>query len=116
MPNATNADKRSEWAENMPDFGPDTQIYGGEASRAALADLLDEHPATDEHEVTRRLRGRPGLSGARHGQPSRQLHVRIGEPLSTLVNQHIQSAAVKNESELVRAALSEYFERHRISA
>lgn len=117
MPNATNSDKRSDWAEDLSDLGPDTQIYEGEASRAALAELLGGHPAADGQDVTRRLRGRPSLSpSAGRGTSSRQLHVRIGEPLSSLVDLYIDSSAIRNESELVRLALSEYFDRHHASA
>lgn len=116
MPNATDDEERSNWAETLPSFGPDTQIYEGEVSRAILAQLLGGRPAANEKEVTRRLRGRPSLTPARRGEPSRQLHVRIGSQLSTQVDQHIAAAAAKNESELVRAALSEYFERHQASA
>lgn len=104
------ADPRSDWAEAMPEFGPDTQIYEGAESRAALAELLDDAPAADEYDVTRRLRGRPSLS--RRGTASRQLHVRIGEDLSALVDTQIKNAVVKNESELVRVALTEYFRNH----
>lgn len=35
-------DERSEWAELMPEFGPDTQILEGPASRALLAAKLSD--------------------------------------------------------------------------
>lgn len=35
-------DERSEWAEQMPDFGPETQVLEGPASRALLAAKLSE--------------------------------------------------------------------------
>ena len=35
-------DERSEWAEQMPEFGPDTQILEGGTSRALLGALLSD--------------------------------------------------------------------------
>ncbi|MEO8528531.1 MAG: hypothetical protein ABI435_05590 [Pseudolysinimonas sp.] len=114
MPNAHD-DERSDWAEALTDFGPETKIYSGPDSRKALAELLDVAPATDEHDVTRRLRGRPSLNpDAQPGRHSRQLNVRIGEELGDMVALHLTNRTAKSESELVRAALSEFFERHQL--
>jgi hypothetical protein len=108
-------DSRSTWAEQVAEFGPDTQIYEGPQSREALAELLGDRPAADEHEVTRRLRGRPNLDrNARPGEHSKQLNVRIGEELGTLVRLHLAHDSARTESELVRKALSEYFDRHQL--
>ena len=117
MHNDSKADERSQWAEEMPAFGPDTQIYEGQASRDALAELLDDKPAADGHEVTRRLRGRPSLNGAAvPGVHAKQLHVRISEDYAELVQQHVSQNHLKGESELVRLALAEYFDNHKIPA
>ncbi|MEO8529084.1 MAG: hypothetical protein ABI435_08390 [Pseudolysinimonas sp.] len=114
MPNAHD-DKRSDWAEALSDFGPETKIYNGPESRKALSDLLSNSPATDEHDVTRRLRGRPSLNpNAQPGRHSRQLNVRIGEELGDMVALHLTNQTARSESELVRTALSEFFERHQL--
>lgn len=116
----TSADLRSDWAERMPEFGPDTIILEGDEARNAIADLLDGPPAVGgEEEVTRRLRGRgrPGLNpSAPNGAKARQLNVRIPAELDSLVVSYVQAKTVKNESELVRNALVEYFNNHKISA
>lgn len=39
---ADERDERSEWAEQMPDFGPGTQVLEGRASRALLAAKLSD--------------------------------------------------------------------------
>ena len=101
----------------MPEFGPETEIYEGEESRAALAELLDGPAAAGEEEVTRRLRGRPSLSGAAaRGRASRQLHVRVSDRFDALIRQHVEKAGLRGESELVRLALAEYFDNHKIGA
>lgn len=108
-----NAEELSAWAEQLTTFGPDTQIYEGEESRKVLAELLGDSPAAGEHEVTRRLRGRPGLTpNAPTGSHSRQLNVRIGADLSGLLEEYVGQHAIKSESELVRTALTEFFDRH----
>lgn len=116
----TSADPRSDWAEQMPEFGPDTIIYEGDEARSAIADILDGSPvAGGEEEVTRRLRGRgrPGLNpSAPNGAKARQLNVRIPAELDSLVASYVQASTVKNESELVRNALVEYFNNHKIPA
>lgn len=40
-------DERSEWAEQMPDFGPDTPIHEGKASRASLTAMLGDDEQND---------------------------------------------------------------------
>jgi len=116
----TSADLRSDWAETMPAFGPDTIIYEGNEATSAIAELLDGPPALGgEDEVSNRLRGRgrPGLNPtAPNGAKARQLNVRIPAELETLVAAYVQTNIVKNESELVRNALVEYFDNHKISA
>jgi hypothetical protein len=117
MPNDKSADMRSEWAEQLPAFAPDAQIYEGQESRDALAGLLDDEPAADEQEVTRRLRGRPSLNGAAgRGVHAKQLHVRISEDYFDLLQKHVSQSHLKGGSELVRLALAEYFDNHKISA
>jgi hypothetical protein len=114
----TSADLRSDWAERMPEFGPDTIILEGDAARGAIADLLDGTPAVGgEEEVTRRLRGRPALNpSAPAGAKARQLNVRIPAELDLLVASYVQTKTVRNESELVRNALVEYFNNHTVPA
>jgi hypothetical protein len=113
--NDAHADSRSTPAEQVSEFGPDTQIYAGPQSREALAELLGDRPASDADEVTRRLRGRPNLDrNARPGVHSKQLNVRIGHELGTLVQLHLAHDGARTESELVRKALSEYFDRHQL--
>lgn len=113
----TSADLRSDWAETMPEFGPDTAILEGEDARGAIADLLDGPPAVGgDEEVARRLRGRPALNPtAPVGAKARQLNVRLPSELESLVRTAVQTNVAKSESELVRTALTEYFENHRIS-
>lgn len=114
--NESRVDVRSAWAESMGEFGPDTQIYGPE-TRDVLTGLLDGTPAADEQEVTRRLRGRPSLNaGAEPGRHARKLNIRISNHLSDLMRQHIAQQQLKGESELVRLALTEYLDNHRIPA
>jgi hypothetical protein len=113
MRNDADDDPRSTWAEQVSELGPDTQIYAGPKSRKALSELLGDRPAADEKEVTRRLRGRPNLDRtARPGEHSKQLNVRIGDELGTLMRLHLAHDDARTESELVRKALSEYFDRH----
>ncbi len=84
-----NADLRSDWAESMPEFGPNTAILEGEDARNAIADLPDGPPAVGgEEEVSRRLRGRgrPALNPtAPAGAKARQLNVRLPSELESLV-------------------------------
>lgn len=112
------ADLRSDWAEQLPEFGPDTIILAGDEARDAITDLLDGPPAVGgEEEVTRRLRGRgrPGLNpSAPTGAKARQMNVRIPAELESLVASYVQTKMVRNESELVRTALVEYFNNHKI--
>ena len=114
------ADLRSDWAETMPKFGPDTIIFEGDEAKSAIADLLNGPPAVGgEEEVTRRTRGRgrPGLNpAAPNGAKARQLNVRIPAELDSLVASYVQTKTVRSESELVRNALVEYFDNHKISA
>lgn len=113
MRNDEDADALSAWAENFTDFGPNTQIYTGAESRKVLAELLGDKPASGPEEVTRRLRGRPSLDPHSHpGSHSRQLNVRIGADLSGLMERYVGEHAIKSESELVRTALTEFFDRH----
>ncbi len=115
----TSADLRSDWAENMPEFGPDTTIIEGDEARSVISELLSGPPAVGgEEEVTKRLRGRgrPGLNpAAPNGAKARQLNVRIPAELDSLVVAFVQTKTVKSESELVRNALTEYFNNHKIS-
>lgn len=37
-------DPRNDWAERMPEFGPDTIIIEGDEARNAIAALLDGPP------------------------------------------------------------------------
>lgn len=116
----TSADLRSDWAERMPEFGPETVILEGDEARSAIAALLDGAPATGgEEEVTRRLRGRgrPALSpSAPRGAKARQLNVRIPVELDSLVATYVRTQRVRSESELVRNALVEYFSNHKLPA
>jgi len=115
----TSPDLRSDWAERMDKFGPDTIVYEGDEARSAISELLNGSPAAGgEEEVTRRLRGRgrPALDpSAPNGAKARQLNVRIPADLDSLVTTYVKASAVKSESELVRNALTEYFHNHKIS-
>lgn len=117
MRNDEDADALADWAENFTEFGPNTQIYTGAESRRVLAELLGDKPASGPDEVTRRLRGRPSLNPhSTPGSHSRQLNVRIGADLSGLVERYVDQNQIKSESELVRTALTEFFDRHGVGA
>lgn len=114
----TPTDPRAAFAEEMPEFGPNAVIYGEEDIQAVLGELLTNKPAIGgEEEVTRRLRGRPGLNRtAPTGTHARVMNVRIDDHLNKLVKWHVHEVhAAKNESELVRVALTEYFDNHKVS-
>ncbi len=112
-----NHDARADWAEAMPEFGPETEIFEGDESRAALRDLLAGPPAIGgPEEVTRRLRGRPSLTpGVGPGYRSRQLNVRVGGATEQNLSAY-QAATHENASNIVRLALDEFFANHKITA
>lgn len=105
-------DARADWAEALDDLGPDTQIYSGEQSRSALADLLDGDPAVGgASSVERRLRGRPSLSpDAPRGNRSRQLNVRIGESTERRLEDYL-SRTSERPSDVLRQALDEFLQK-----
>lgn len=114
----TTTDPRAVFAEEMPAFGPDAKLYSGPEAEAVLDDLLGEKPAQEgAEEVTRRLRGRPRLDPhAPHGTEVK-IYARIDTRLDRLVKAYLRSPkpAAKNQSDLVRTALTEYFHNHNIS-
>ncbi|MHC9292039.1 hypothetical protein ACRCUN_06200 [Mycobacterium sp. LTG2003] len=80
----------------------------------------DEPPRADEA-----IRIEPGPAALRMGRPAKDadstgktpaLPVRLPDPIRGEMKRRVKVGAERNESELVRKALVEYFERHPVGA
>ncbi|MCZ2403852.1 ribbon-helix-helix protein, CopG family [Paenarthrobacter sp. Z7-10] len=105
-------DERSEWAEGIDSFGTEAKLTSGKDAaargRVALEDALGGHA-----EVEKALRGRPSLTAGRkgHGHQSPKRTFRLTEQLNEQLNTMV-SAQKRPQSEVMRDALAEYFDRH----
>ncbi|MFC6356611.1 hypothetical protein [Luethyella okanaganae] len=98
--NANDRDARSEWAEEMPEFGPDTQVLEGGTSRALLAAMLSE----GEEEYYARL---ADLTEA-GGLPTIKGTIARGEEAPRIGRQHLLAATgAETVESAVRIALGE---------
>lgn len=109
----TTRDERSDWAEGIESFGPDARLTSGddaaEQGRATLEAALGGPGG-----VEKALRGRPTLTSGQRARgyqsPKRSFRLteRLDEQLVTFVD--VQN---RPQSEVMRDALAEYFERHK---
>jgi hypothetical protein len=107
----TELDERSEWAEGLVSFAPEATIQSGPAAAAKGRALLEAALGGSEN-VARAIRGRRPLDGTRApGYRSPLRSFRLPEAMdATLAT--LSEAQHRKQSDVIRDALAEYFERH----
>jgi len=106
-----NNDARSDWAEELERFGPDAKLTSG-APAAAQGRATLEAAMGGPKEVENALRGRQPLDGRKApGYRSPTHSVRLTEDLDAKLTRAAK-VLKRQKSDVVREALTEYFERH----
>ena len=104
-------DERAEWAEDVEYIGPDARLISGDEAAAKGRSILEAalgRPA----EVERALCGRPTLAGPKvRGYQSPKRIFRLTEQLDEQLTSFVTKKKLP-QSEVMRDALAEYFERH----
>ncbi|TFD76113.1 hypothetical protein E3T54_11100 [Cryobacterium sp. Sr8] len=110
----TKRDERSDWAEGIESFGPDAHLTSGDDAAAKGRATL-EAALGGPAEVEKALRGRPTLTSGQkaRGYQSPKRSFRLTEQLDQQLVTFI-TVQKRPQSEVMRAALAEYFERHRV--
>ncbi len=107
----TKRDERSDWAEGLASFSPEATLQSGAAAAAAGRSLLEAALGGSEN-VARAIRGRRPLGGARApGYRSPLRSFRLPEAMDATLTT-LSEAQQRKQSDVIRDALAEYFERH----
>ena len=107
----TKKDERSEWAEALVSFAPGATLQSGQAAAAEGRTLLEAALGGSES-VARAIRGRRPLDGARApGYRSPLRSFRLPEAMDAALTT-VSKAQRRQQSDVIRDALAEYFERH----
>lgn len=103
---------RSSWAEQLDSFGPDARLTSGSAAAAHGRAALEAALGGAEG-VEKALRGRPSLASEQkaRGYQSPKRTFRLTEDLDQQLATFV-TAKQRPQSDVMRDALSEYFERH----
>jgi hypothetical protein len=109
----TEEDEKSEWAEALVSFAPGATLQSGPAAAADGRALLEAALGGSEN-VARAIRGRRTLDGARaRGYRSPLRSFRLPEAMDVTLTA-LSEAQHRKQSDVIRDALAEYFERHSV--
>jgi hypothetical protein len=104
-------EERSEWAEGLASFAPEATLQSGPAAAADGRALLEAALGGSEN-VARATRGRRPLGGVRApGYRSPLRSFRLSDAMDVTLTS-VSEAQHRKQSDVIRDALAEYFERH----